>query len=88
MGRPNVLPDPEDARRVKMRLVYLAMVDHDYDRGGAYWGGWSQTSGGMWCAWNERQGYYVFVRAVDRKSAQAAVKAVMPTARFYNRSVV
>lgn len=56
----------------KLLLQRLRMIDHDYDTGGAYWGG---TEGQpMWACFSDENTdndppVMVFVRAYDRKEA-------------------
>ncbi len=80
MGRRDTLPD-NPSQAVKLRLRRLPMVDGCYDAGGAYWGKWSPTSGGMWAAWAD--GVRVFVRALSRREAAEKVRRVVPGARFH-----
>jgi hypothetical protein len=63
--------------------------DDGYDKGGAYWGLPSPTTGRVWCAWAGPDDYdpdetmRVFVWALTRDAAKAAVREVVPTATFY-----
>jgi hypothetical protein len=80
MGRPNRLPaDPQ--KPIKLHLVQMKLVDGDYDRGGAYWGGDSP----MWCAFSNTSdlAWQVFVRGATRTDAKANVRKVLPNATFY-----
>jgi len=77
MGRCcNFLPDFVG---VKVHLQQVPMVDGDYDKGGAYWGGGSP----LFCAWgdNEKLGEQVFTFV--RASTREAAKLLIPGARFY-----
>jgi hypothetical protein len=78
MGRPNVLPEDRNAK-VKLRLVRLQWIDHDYDQGGAYWG----NPGGSSIFWATDGATDVFVRAKSRVEAKAQVLQDLPNARFY-----
>ena len=84
MGRRNRLPGDVTAR-IRLHLARLPLVDGDYDRGGAYWGGGPTPSGGMWAAWGEDSSVQVrvFVRGVDRNDARHNVLEVIPGAVFY-----
>jgi len=58
-------------------MVYLQaveLVDGDYDRGGAYWGG----SDLLWCAMDEQGDVLLFVRGKHRAKATEAIKADYP----------
>jgi hypothetical protein len=80
MGRRNQLPD-DTSEPVKLRLTRLPFVDGCYDRWGAYWG----SPANVWCAWVDASEFQVrvFVRANDRETAKAGVRAVLPNAKFY-----
>jgi hypothetical protein len=84
MGRRDKLPDDTN-EPVKLRLVELKMVDGCYDQGGAYWGCWSPSQGGMYRAYGEGSEFVVelFVRAKTRDDAKRQVLAKLPKARFY-----
>lgn len=61
----------------KLHLQRLRWVDGDYDTGGAYWGG-GTGSAPIWCAFSPDDTQNdppirVFVRAKDRKAAEARV---------------
>jgi hypothetical protein len=79
MGRPSDALESFKGARVQLRAV--AMVDGDYDAGGAYWGGGRGTLG-VWCAWGtdaEGEPIEAYVRAKTRKDAKAQFKG----ATFY-----
>jgi hypothetical protein len=63
------------------------MEDYDYDKGGAYWGGWSPSAGGMYRAVGARDGdeftTEIFTRARNRAEARAQIVAMLPGATFY-----
>jgi len=80
MGRYSRLPaDPSE--RVKLRLVRLRFVGHDYDEGGAYWGGGDP----IYFAKGEASDVVVevYVRAKDRLDAKRKVREKLPNAVFY-----
>lgn len=77
MGRPNRLPG-DTAAPVRLHLRRLAMVDDDYDEGGAYWGGGGDP---LRVAYDDK--VLVFVRAKTRYAAKAEVLKLIPGARFY-----
>lgn len=88
MGRSTRLPvDP--SQPIKLRMERLRWVDHDYDQGGAYWGGgmgdhvyWAtDTPDGS--VFTEKE-VDVFVRAKSRSEAKAKIREQLPAARFYN----
>lgn len=86
MGRPNVLPhdlNKPETYPVALYIKPLRMVDHDYDAGGAYWGG-ACEAGRMFCAFSPPTDhkYQIFVRAKDRAAAEAEVKKLLPFATF------
>lgn len=78
MGRRNRTEgEPERLHLQKMRVQ-----DYGYDVGGAYWG-CDSSSGSMWCAFSPKDTLNefpirVFVRALDREAAKAAVLACLP----------
>lgn len=87
MGRRNELPFARGTIAIKLSLVRLRLVDGCYDKAGAYWGG-PDT---MYYAsaryhddtlddWFECR---IFVRATTRRKAKAAVRKLVPNARFY-----
>ena len=78
MGRPNLLPDDCNAA-IKLHLERLKWVDHDYDSGGAYFGGGNGDF--IYCAYVKE--IRIFVRAKTRVEAKGKVKELLPNARFY-----
>ena len=81
MGRKDCVTEPDFP--VKFNLVKLRWVSGDYDQGGAYWG----NSGGtdIFHAWGYGEEFEqeLFIRALTRKEAKAAVLARFPRATFY-----
>lgn len=79
MGRKN----QTEGKPERLHLQQLKMVDGDYDTGGAYFGGWTKESGGMYCAFshknttNDRM-IRVFVRAKNRNEAKQLVIEALP----------
>ena len=75
MGRRNQSQGEPEA----LYLQRLQMVGGDYDTGGDYWGGWSESCGGMWCAFTTAEAtenefpVMVFVRAKSRQEAKQLV---------------
>ena len=59
----------------KVHLRYVPFVDHDYDQGGAYWGG---SPANLWCLF-DNEGHAIYERGPDRES----VKAMFPGLKFY-----
>lgn len=85
MGRADDLPDDPSAP-IKLHLYALRMCELAYDIGGAYWGMWSRTQGGMYHAYADQDDgstVNVFVRARNRDEAQSFVRAKLPGATFY-----
>ncbi len=84
MGRRDSLPDDAD-EPVRLSLVRLVMVDGAYDTGGAYWGGWTPSGGGMYRAVGNASETVVelFVRARTRDEAKAVIRQKLPAATFY-----
>jgi len=83
MGRPNVLPANIN-ERVKLHLEKMDMVDGDYDKGGAYWGGGSVEK--MYVAWRGITTDFavrVYVRGITRDDAKSNVLSELPNAVFY-----
>lgn len=76
MGRRNTVP--EGTEPVKVHLEKMALVDGDYDQGGAYWGGGGDP---MWVAW--ANDFEVFVRASNRHAAKRSVAQEYKNVRFY-----
>jgi hypothetical protein len=77
MGRRSDSPETLYGR-VHLRRVTL--VDGDYDKGGAYWGGYPSPP--LFCAWtfdNTGERVASYVRAASREQA----KAQFPNATFY-----
>lgn len=72
MGRASRVADGGPGR---LRLQRLRWVDHDYDAGGAYWGGGSGDF--IWCAFDVTPAgdlpTAVFVRATTRPEAARRV---------------
>lgn len=75
MGRPNKIGEPQ-----RLYLQRVRFVDHDYDTGGAYWGG-GRDSLPIWCAFagnaEDVIDTMIFVRAKDRKAAKTAIMEVI-----------
>lgn len=88
MGRCDELEvaNPQEFNQ-KVMLQAMVMVDGDYDQGGAYWGCWSRTAGGMFRAYyyDQKTGDSVdmYIRATSREKAKAQVNERLPKARFY-----
>jgi hypothetical protein len=84
MGRPDTLPE-NPAAPVRLSVVRLRWVDGDYDAGGAYWG----HVAGTWiyrALGDADDGDTVaelYVRAVSREAAKAAIRERVPGASFY-----
>lgn len=78
LGRPSLLPKHPRAR---LYLRKMRMVDHDYDTGGAYWGGPCRY-GSMYCAFSgpDTEPVQIFVRACSRAAARAEVLKLVPNA--------
>ena len=59
----------------------LRMIDGDYDRGGAYWGGDEP----MFCAFTNTfdLAWQVFTRGPSREQAKANVREILPNATFF-----
>lgn len=74
MGRREI----RDDTAAKVRLFRVRMVDGDYDRGGAYWGGGSTP---LYAAIGD--GFQSFTRAKSRAEAKAAFLEEFPDLRFY-----
>ena len=82
MGRRNSLPDDTDLP-IKLRMIRLKWVDGDYDEGGAYWG-YNGCNSVYWANGDgPDENHDVFVRAMNRRDAKAAVREILPNARFY-----
>jgi len=83
MGRRDAVPDDAGTVR-KLRLQRVRPVDHDYDKGGAYWGALEDRP--LFCAWGESdtEQAITYVRAFDRKNAKAQILAKFPNAKFFN----
>ena len=81
LGRSNRLPLNPSKTQIRLYLRKLRMVDHDYDEGGAYWGG-PCKHGSMYCAFSgpEAETVQVFVRACSRSEAWAEVLKLIPNA--------
>lgn len=79
LGRADRI-DPCRDWAVPVRLARVDMEDGDYDLGGAYWGGWSPTAGGMYAAVGD--GFAAFTRALSREAAAAKLAAKYPAVRF------
>jgi hypothetical protein len=83
MGRPEILGD--GVSPVKLHLEQVRMVDGDYDKGGAYWGG----GGGLsplyvaWCPQDLVDEVQVFVRASSRDAAKALIRSRRKNVTFY-----
>lgn len=86
MGRPNSLP-ADRAKPIRLRLFRMREADRTcYDSGGAYWGCWSPTAGGMWRALGEttEEQVELFTRALTRAAAKERIRASLPAATFYH----
>jgi len=59
----------------RVHLVRVRMYDHDYDKGGAYWGG--SPSLPLWCAYNDDGAQYL------RAHTRANAKAQLSDCTFY-----
>ena len=86
MGRPDVIPDwvvNQKAPTPTLHLRRMKMVDHDYDTGGAYWGGPCEH-GCMWCAFSgkDTEPIQVFVRARTVTDAMRMVLDKIPRVIF------
>lgn len=83
MGRPNILPE-DPTKEIKLEIGRMRMVDHDYDVGGAYWGGGPSKAGVMYAAWgfDDEHMVQVFVRAPSKFQAELKVEELVPGARF------
>lgn len=57
----------------RVHLQRVPMVDGDYDKGGAYWGGGTP----LYCAWNDEGAAYV------RAHSRAEAKRMFPGCTFY-----
>lgn len=83
MARPNICNHFDRSKPIKLHLVRLKWVDHDYDEGGAYWGN-NGTDFVFW-AYNEEEAVSIFFRAEDRKHARGFItEYLFPLARFFN----
>jgi hypothetical protein len=91
MGRPSKLPEDSN-KAVKLYLQKIRWYDHDYDEGGAYWGGpiWGFNSARNWVstptvyvAANADQTIRVFVRVHNRAEAKSEIRKLLPNATFY-----
>ncbi|MDP9145302.1 MAG: hypothetical protein M3N43_11510, partial [Actinomycetota bacterium] len=71
MGRRSDLPSEFTG---KAKLQRVPMVDGAYDPGGAYWGGWSDSTGGMFAAWDD-DGHVFWHRAKSREQAKRELEA-------------
>lgn len=90
VGRRDQRGDP--AYPYRFHLFKMRMVDHDYDVGGAYWGG-PTSAGAMYAAyapafWDEEvqaveDGALHYIRAKNRQHAKEQILAIYPNARFY-----
>ena len=76
MGQANQF-DPEAG---PLYLQRVRFVDGDYATDGTYWGGGGEP---LWCAFTAGLQTTVYVRAVSRSAALAAVVAEHPSARFH-----
>lgn len=90
MGRRNTMDADREHFHGTLSLTLLPLVDYAYDKGGAYWGSPSATTGWMYRAWydgHDEVGDVVhiemFIRALSRRAAKLAVLAEFPKARFY-----
>lgn len=82
-GRADWLPADRTAL-VKLYLERMRLVDYDYDRGGAYWGG-SAEAGDMYVAHQDvgDTTVRIFMRGKSREDAKANIRKVLPAATFY-----
>lgn len=83
-GRRDTLPDDVCAG-IRLNLRRLYVNAGGYDAGGAYWGAWSPTRGGMWVAYGydaNGDAVRVFVRAHNRQDAAEIVRAGISGAMF------
>lgn len=84
MGRRDCVP--EDYLTVREIIVErVRAVDHDYDRGGAYWGGIDRKP--LFCAWgdSDTEQAEIFFRADNLRDAKKQARAAFPSARVINR---
>jgi hypothetical protein len=77
MGRPDITGKPEDATHVSVAIFRVALVDGDYDRGGAYWGGGGQP---LWCIHGDD--FRIFRRAGNAIQARQFALAEFPYISF------
>lgn len=75
MGRSNTLPKDTKAP-VRLRIEMLDMIDGDYDKWGAYWGGVQGLQ--MYCIWNRDT--YIFRRAKSGFEAIMDTMKILPNA--------
>lgn len=84
MGRSNWMD--EAGEEIKFNLYRMPMSACGcYDKGGAYWGAGSHTSGWMYHAYGDGPLWFnqAFVRAKTREEAKKLVKELFPKAKFY-----
>jgi hypothetical protein len=83
MGRGACHASPDYAGLVRIERV--RMVDGDYDRGGAYWGGGGLPLFVVWSVDvdDDNAAIEYFERAPNRESMKAAVRKRYPNVRFY-----
>jgi hypothetical protein len=68
MGRRS---DPVEEFTGPVRLQRVPMVDGDYDKGGAYWGGGTTP---LYCAWDD-EGHALYIRAKSLETAKSMLPA-------------
>lgn len=78
MGRCDVIPDEvNQAKKLKLHLRRIELVDGGYDAGGAYWG----IGNPLFCAWDDQVELYL--RETNREEAKKSVLEDFPNAKFY-----
>lgn len=76
MGRRNYVGDENPP----VYLQRVTFVDGDYDRGGAYWGGYPSPP--LWCAMDADGQTRIFVRAKTRDEAKQLMLDDYPELTF------
>ena len=79
MGRPSQGDATEDY--IKLACKAVPMVDGDYDKGGAYWGGGSGR-GRVYCVFNGDRSIVRYYRATSYLFAQEEAREEFPQADF------
>ncbi len=82
-GAPMGRDESKEYAGAPVRCFRLRMVDYDYDDGGAYWGGWSESTGAVYCA-TDGSDFRLFTRAKTREDAKAKFLKREPTIRWIN----